>query len=403
MKIDNVKYIQKINSLMRKDYLSFLVIVILFVGCDEAYKGVPMVDTDDIAPSPVSDVIIENISGGAILSYTLPNSDNLLYVLAEYSRKDGVVSEKKASYYHNSLTLEGFPDTIAYPVNLYAVSRGGKKSDPVSVTIHPLTPPVISVFNSLSVKRTFGGMYVNFENEAETDIKISVTTTDSLSNVYIADTYYTKMKLGNFSIRGFAPEPRSFGVYVSDRWGNVSDTAYHEIVPLFEQKLDKSKFREFHLPGDNWMAHGGRVMERLWDEGYSNNEQFASERGHGFPQSFAFDLGVHATLSRFLLYPRVDASAFLNMPKTFEIWGSTSPNPDGSWDNWVKLLDGEIIKPSGLPIGEVSQEDLDYAAGGIEFEFSPDTPPVRYIRFKTLSVFAQDNVAIWELTFFGQE
>src|SRR5690554_2219694 len=113
MKIDNVKYIQKINSLMRKDYLSFLVIVILFVGCDEAYKGVSMVDTDDIAPSPVSDVIIENISGGAILSYTLPNNDNLLYVLAEYSRQDGVVSEKKASYYHNSLTLEGFPDTIA--------------------------------------------------------------------------------------------------------------------------------------------------------------------------------------------------------------------------------------------------------------------------------------------------
>lgn len=402
MKYDNVKYEQKLKSLMR-GCLSFLSIVILISGCDDIDKGVPMIEGSYEAPSAVSDVNIENIAGGAILSYTLPNSENLLYVLAEYSRKEGIISEKKVSYYQNTLSLEGFPDTAAYTVDLYAVSRAGKKSVPVSVTIHPLTPPVISTFNSLSVNRTFGGIYVNFENEAETDIRISVITSDSLNNDYIADTYYTKMGEGGFSTRGFEPEPRTFGVYVSDRWGNMSDTAYHDVVPLFERKLDKNKFREFHLPGDAWEGLDWRDMPHLWDEDYSSTSGiYATKNGQGFPQHFTFDLGVEATLSRFVIYPRADHYAFRNTPRIFEIWGTTSPDPDGSWGNWVKLYEGEITKPSGLPPGEFSQDDIDYLTRGIELEFSPDAPQVRYIRFKTLSVFAQDNVAFWEVSLFGE-
>lgn len=380
--------------------LSILLVIFLGVGCEEIERGAPVAH-DDNPPPPVSNVFIENIPGGATLSYTLPKSDHLLYVLAEYSRKQGEFSEKKASYYHNELLLEGFPDTLAQEVTLYTVSRGEKKSVPVSATINPLTPPVNVVANSLEVKKSFGGIVIGFENETEADIKITVITEDSLKNLYIADTYYTRMINGKYSVRGFEPELRKFGIYVMDRWNNISDTLFVEVTPLFEMQLDKSKFSELHLPGDNWESYGGQSMSQMWDEDLS--KQFANKNGEGFPQSFSFDLGVEAELSRFIFYPRSSNTAWRNVPKYFEVWGSNNPNPDGSWDNWVKLLDGEMVKPSGLPCGQLSDEDIARAVEGIEFEFPPGTPKIRYIRFKTLEVHCEMNVSCAEITFFGAD
>src|SRR5699024_12741565 len=101
-------------------------------------------DLDDVAPGKVSDVKVENIPGGSILSYALPDDKSLLYVLAEYAIHDSTMLNKKSSYYNNSLTIEGFPNTDTRDVKLYAVSRGGKKSASVPVQIQPLTPPVIT-------------------------------------------------------------------------------------------------------------------------------------------------------------------------------------------------------------------------------------------------------------------
>lgn len=379
---------------------SILFIMLLGGGCEELDRGVPVTGSDS-PPPPVSNVVVENIPGGATLSYTLPESDDLLYVLAEYSRKAGERAEKKASYYQNSITLEGFPDTLAHQVTFYAVSRGGKKSTPVTATINPLTPPVDAVANSLDVKESFGGIVIGFENDTEADIKITVITTDSLNNLYMADTHYTRMINGKYSVRGFDPELRQFGIYVTDRWNNISDTLFVEVTPLFEMQLDKSKFQELHLPGDNWEPYNGQSMSRMWDEDWG--KQFANQNGFGFPQSFSFDLGVEAELSRFIFYFRANANAWRNVPKTFEVWGSTDPSSDGSWDSWTKLLEGETIKPSGLPCGQISDEDIALAIDGIEFEFPPGTPKVRYIRIKTNEVHCEMNVSVTEITFYGAD
>jgi hypothetical protein len=90
--------------------------------------------------------------------------------------------------------------------------------------------------------------------------------------------------------------------------------------------------------------------------------------------------------------------------KTFEIWGSMNPSPDGSWESWTRLLEGEVIKPSGLPAGELSDEDRQKCAEGWDFSFPIENPPVRYIRIKCLSVFIPMYAfAISEVTFWGQE
>ena len=125
-----------------KNYMRyFLLLAVVIVGmiqcADDVDRGIPTLK-DDAPPSPVTGVQVEAIPGGAILSYTLPKSANLLYVMAEYTIGDKLF-EKKSSFYSNNLTVEGFPDTKQYNLKLYSVSRSGTKSAPVSVKINPLS------------------------------------------------------------------------------------------------------------------------------------------------------------------------------------------------------------------------------------------------------------------------
>src|SRR3546814_10792502 len=79
-----------------------------------------------------------------------------------------------------------------------------------------------------------------------------------------------------------------------------------------------------------------KSVDKRWD-GILNTESptFLTGPGTPMPQWFTFDLGVTAPLTRMKLYQRGTNATRLysgGNVKTFEIWGSTEPNPDGSWD-----------------------------------------------------------------------
>ncbi len=383
-------------------------ILLFLLGCQKNERGIP-VSKNDVAPPPVSDIQVENIPGGATITYTLPKSESMLYVLAVYSLPNSSNLEKKSSYYNNSLTIEGFPDTNEYPIKLYTVSRGGKKSDPISVKIKPLTPPVITTFRSLTMSPTFGGVHVNFVNKDKGDVKITVLTPDSLGNLSTADIFYTKLDSGNFSVRGYDSIPRKFGIFVRDRWNNYSDTLFEEIKPFYEEKLDKSKFREVHLPTDTYVEHCcGTGMINVWDDVWGlGSPVFHTKPNTGMPQWFTFDLGLEARLSRFKFYHRyteggTDAAYYAGDPEILEIWGSNNPNPDGSWDNsWTLMGHFQSVKPSGE--AKPTAEDLQYAGvDGEDFEFPLGNSPVRYLRVKILKNWGGlTYMYIAELTFWG--
>ena len=64
---------------------------------------------------------------------------------------------------------------------------------------------------------------------------------------------------------------------------------------------------------------------------------------------------------------------------------------------------GEVIKPSGAPLGTTSPEDLAQAAAGLEFTLPIEAPPVRFIRFVNFENWAGAKfVTVMELEFFGQ-
>jgi hypothetical protein len=240
-----------------------------------------------------------------------------------------------------------------------------------------------------------------------------LTYIDSTGFWNTGETFYTKQTAGQFSLRGFPPVETTFGVYLRDRWGNTSDTLVRDLTPRFEKQLDKSKFAGMSLPGDapitptyGWVCWWNNHL------GGEANQAFATLNNGQWPHVVTFDMSVPegALLSRMKLWQRLGGSfrpvAYNDRSvRKFEIWGSMNPNLDGSWASWTLLLDGEIIKPSGLPIGTNSDEDMEAYDKGNDVDFPLDIPYVRYIRFicketwgKMTTIFISSEMSMW-----GQE
>lgn len=382
--------------------LSFLV-----TGCSDEVN--PPIEKDKSAPAPVYNPIVENMSGAARITYSLPSDDDLLYVLARYTNKKGEIVDFISSYYTNSITVEGFGDTDEYTVELYAVDRSENKSKPVKVTIHPLTPPVTIAAQSLEIVPDFGGISFTFRNDSKTDLAIVVCTPDQNGDMTVAETFYTARDSAKFAVRGYESELRRFGIFVRDKWENLSDTIYEEVIPVYEIELDKSKFSPVFLPTDSEANNWGGRMDYLWD-GQVNGDD-AAHTGNiasvgGVPKYFTFDLGVLAQLSRFNLKTITDDKHIYNdvSPRLYEIWGCPEFDPSGSFDGWTKLVTIENIKPSGLPSGLLTEDDRIAARNGDDADIPSEMPKVRYIRIRCLNNWVGNtNMVIAEVTFWGND
>jgi len=384
-------------------YFIALMIISMY-GCSEEKIG-PNVQ-DNTPPKPLTHITAENMSGAVRITYQLPDDPDLLYVAAEYLTRNATPRVFKSSFFNNHILVEGFADAGEYDVKLYAVDRSGNRSEPTTIQVAPLRPPVVEAFNSLTVFEDFGGISLSFVNEAEADIGIAVLVLDQNKERVLLDTYYTARREGIFSLRGLSAQSRTFGFLVSDKWENTSDTLWRELTPLFEEELDKGKFNELYLPTDAGV-YNNNGPRFLWD-GSAEEPNFQRTASGDFPHHITFDLGVTAKLSRFVFWQRVryqtTVLAYGNgNPRLFEVWGTDNPAADGSFTGWTKLMDCESIKPSGLPNGQVSNEDVEYASRGEEFIFPFDTPPVRYIRIRFLNTWGNTNFAhIAETNFYGQ-
>lgn len=367
-------------------------------------------EKDAQKPGPVTDVQVSNGPGSAVITYKIPSDPDLQYVLAEYTVNATTTREAKTSRYSDTISVDGFNSEGEYDVTLYAVDRSENKSDPVVVKVSPTTPPYRQIASTLTLTSDFGGANISFSNESEASVAVVVITKDHNGEFMPIETLYTQMKDGFFSVRGYDTTEYEFGVYVRDRWNNHSDTLLQTIKPLFETMMDKSKFRPYNLPNDQPSAAGWE-MPALWDGRIDQDYGFHTASG-GLPRPhrFTFDMGATAKLSRFKVLQRWVWNAAIyghGNPRSWNIYGTAeTPNPDGSWDGWTLLMHCESKKPSELPEGSYSDEDLAYLRGsdglGEEFIFPLSAPPVRYIRMEILRNWSNtDFFHAYEFTFWG--
>jgi len=383
--------------------------LVFFTGCKEEGR-IDFIDYSGSAPSLVTDIRVYNKPGGAVLKYTTPADKNLLYVRAEYEIQPGVIRETRASYYVDSLVLEGFGDEREYEVKIFSVGKNEKSSNPVIQKINPLTAPVRLATKQL--RETFGGVGIDIENPERTNLAIVLMADlDTLGYRSEVMTYYTSLPKANFAFRGLDSVPYVFDVYLRDRWNNLSDTVTAEVTPWFEEFIAKSTWLEYTLPGDIPPINSGYPVRRIWDEDYGQ-DGFHGVETMALPHTITWDLGRTVKLSRMKYWPRnhVDDRWRRGHARVFEIWGSNWPNPNGDLDeSWIPLGRFECEKPSG-PGSTITQEDIDFAQAGIDFDFvvsdfAPDPyAAVRYIRFRTISTYANasfSTVHVLQISFWG--
>lgn len=381
---------------------------IVFYGCKEEFVGQPPID--NIAPGVITNPTVENLPGGAKITYQMPEDKDLLCVKAFYTI-NGVLKNTTSSMYSNSLIVEGFGSTDPQKIMLHCIDRSNNLSEGVEVMINPTTPPVQLVFQTVTMEKGFGGVQLKWKNENRADLTIYVLAADSLGDLNVADVVYSSTLEGKYALRGFDDSERLFAVLISDRWENYSDTLQGVFTPYYEMKLDKSKFKRQILRGDNESTNGGWTFDSMFDE-IVGDQGWHTGSGKR-PMYFTIDLGINVKLSRYKMWPRIGYEYKHHNLKRWKLYGSTSLKlnnlEDSYWiqggfkEDWDHMLDCYTIKPSGEG-GPITNEDIEYAGQGYEFDFPIDSKPIRYIRFEVDETWSGgDMLHISELTFWGEE
>jgi hypothetical protein len=426
---------------MKKIYLFISILIIpLLWQCSEPKDWHDPVD--NVPPGAISNVRVKNINGGAWIYYSLPQDNDLLGVRAVFSLEDGVQTrEAYASAFNDSILIEGAHDTQEYEVKLYVMDKSNNESAPVQVSIQPLVSPIDLVGQSLKAIPTFAGIYSTWENATEEDIAIFLYVKDSLGEMVLHDTYYSKAASGKFSFRNLEATEQEFQFVLRDKWNHFITALNTVLTPLFEEEIVGRT--PSAPPTYIWQLYGETEKSYLYRgdlsyQGNTGNYAFGNlhdgvtwtdatfwtpgtgttlsvftglpEHSQYFmlPVYFTIDMGKKAAYSRVKYWMRSRSPVYSGWIFTeFEIWGTNNPKSideigskadnlkywtqwpevEGTdeWKNdWVKLTDGIVRLPSGNTDPTLlTDEDRTFIQNGFEFEIDPQVSdqPFRYLRF----------------------
>jgi hypothetical protein len=392
----------------------------LMNNCKE--DSVVLYPVDNTPPQQISNVVVNNIPGGAKLTYQLPDQEDLLYVQALYNLPNGNSMITKTSVFSNTMLVKGFGKSQKSTIQLVSFDRSMNQSKPLSVDIKPLDSPIYGILDSLKVQESFGGFKLTWQNPYKEDVVLGVLLKNRTTGAFsYIDNFYSSEALSKKSIRGMDSTSATIGLFVRDTYENYTDTLVMNVKPLFEQEVPKSGFVAMTLSKKfSVEPYGGALPSKMWDgiTNVDNNLYYLKINTAvqtGLPiilPIFTFNMGLKVKLSRFRLWQRVDYLFVLHNPKLFEWYGTNdavvaADAETTGWETnpkWIKIMSGESRRPSSLATGSaLTTEDVAYARAGEEFEFPLDAPAVRYLRFKLLSTWSgSTSLHINELTFWGQ-
>lgn len=407
----------------------------LFLSCENEGTHEPWV-TDLLM-----EYVVTPINGGAEIEFTLPKDPDIWYVMAEYER-NGKIFTEKSSVYKNKLTIEGFHNVDNVKVLLYKVNRKEQKSEPVEVEFQPLESLVNISARSLKAMSGFGGFLVSWDNPKCTELGIRLLVPDAQNvNQWVTrEMLFSTSQKEKHSFRGFDAEETTFGIVLEDKWGNISDTIFHTLTPLFEVLIPKpyGDYRAF-IPYDNITTLGGNFpFSNLYDN-------IVNSAAHGWLTqigssglSITFDMKQVVKLSRMIIhgYHINDPYDQVNISH-FEAWGvdkidMSKLSVPYYWLDEYSLRNGAIhgLSPAmALPertfkddwqyLGShaitrydlMTPPDLDGIARisqhGTEYHIPIEAKPVRYVRIFVRGVCGivpppSDNYfSMGEITFYG--
>jgi hypothetical protein len=397
---------------MKNKYIYILLLAAFaFTACNEEVL-------DTTAPGKVTDISYTPTNGGAILTFTAPDDDDLLYVKAVYTNSLGKEVFKVTSHYGDSIEIDGFKEATPQKIKLYAVDRSNNHSEPAEIEVTPMKSFIYLVQESVQLKEQLGGVRITWENPDRKTVFVYV-------NFSKAGKTYERILSSALSdpvlmIRGLDPEEYSFSVTVEDFNGNKTDKMdVGTYKPLLEQKIDKSTWKvlqNLSVDGDKWEG----TLASFWDdvvdtkESGSDNSYFIINRDDNggmlkWPLDIVVDLNKTVVVNRFVVWQR--AFAYVNAEqngvstdyyyykeenmKSFSVSVSTDKL------TWTSLGVFDIGDPRDAS-GVISPAKYKEAVDGHEFNLESVSQPFRYMKFSVLSNYGSEtNVYGSEITLYG--
>jgi hypothetical protein len=375
------------------------------ISCSE--KEMTPISPGGEKPGKATVLGTERIPGGAVISFQVPDDEDILGVKVVYDI-NGKEFTSSASSYENKLRIEGYIDTLEHVARLYTVDRAQQLSDEVQVKFIPEKASLLKVIPTVDIDAYFQGARFTWKNEDRTELIFSLLASDANGNLQTM-----QMKTSNLSsdfavLRGFEEKPTQFALVISDKWGNVSETVYPEeglLTPIAEQQLNKNRMSFLTLANDViWTAFGsGANLYNLVDGITLANNNVAHSDYHTVPgASFTVNIGSPAKISRMIVFQRIMYDRYFNAGNVqiFEVYGRAEPpSQSGDWAEWTKIMDCEVVKPSSG--GGFNDVDLAAAEAGAEFLFPVLPEDYQYLRIKIIKSFEGDWAYLTEMTIFG--
>jgi hypothetical protein len=394
-------------------YLTVLASFLTF-SCSE--KELLPISASTGKPEKVTVLDVESVPGGAVITYRIPENEDILAVKAVYTLTNGRKMESATSFYDNVLEIVGYNDTESHEVLLYSINRAQEYSEPEKVTVTPKESTLSKTAKSIAIVPDFGGANFSWQNEDGKSLSFEFLAENENGDMQTVRVLTSALDSLSYTIRGYEPKPTKFAVIISDNYGNETPmiAPSQTIVPIYEQKFDKSIQKVKILTGDMSMSNWEGRNEAIIDDdfgtfGHSPNGPTGTIGG----ASFTLDLGKMAKISRFLYYQRGDGGRYYRAgnARFFEVYTYIGEpvdddNPSGDWSKWQHVVTCEVIKPSNSSGTTVTDEDELVAVNGHEFAIPLSLASVRYLRFRVLTVWANwsDGSNYWhpvEITTFG--
>ena len=387
----------------------FYVLILFVSGCSE--ESHQAYGSDNDPPGKVTITSIENVAGGAIIKFTPPSDEDLLYISGKYQNEKGEKKQVIVSAYIDSLNINGFGKIGSFDVEVSAFDLGNNQSEIEIVEISPLEAPIHDILRSIDGRQDFGGINISYENPSGANVSLNMSVLNDSGELEFKESFYTSQKNSSYSFRGYDPVDTTFVIYVEDQWGNQTETKSFEITPLEDVFIEKSFWSVVSMPGDESFSEYGFSANQIWDGSWSNQWNCGHTNFLPLPHQLTLDLGQRVKLNRFKLYQRGGSELYKHgNPKIFEIYGRENLDnlpiydPSDPGEGWTLLGKFESFKPSGLPPGSNTEEDYLFQDNGEDFVFNSESQSreIRYIRFINIESWNNQMVTvIGELSFWG--
>ena len=245
-----------------------LVCALLIIGCTEEKHSA--YGSDGSPPGSVIINSVENRPGGAIIRFTPPTDQDLLYIKGAYNDENGISKQVIVSSVIDTLSIIGFGQSGEYNVDVTAVDTGDNESEAVTALISPSEAPIHAILESIEGAQDFGGINISYLNPTRAEVSLNMSIIDQQGNQVFKESFYTSQENSSYSFRGYDPIPTTFIIYVEDRWGNQTITKTLETTPLQDVFLDKGFFSIQPMPGDESFSEYGFSANQMWDGSWSS-------------------------------------------------------------------------------------------------------------------------------------